>query len=84
MASVDKMDVRNITEAGVNLYDTPHICGINRTDVENISAGTDAVEKTMITEKLGESPGIDESVEKLWIANSSSVEIPRQCYKMIS
>ena len=60
------MDVKNITEDAVNLDDNPQICGIDTTDVENIQAGTDSVEKNVITEKLGKSPRIDESVETVW------------------
>ena len=49
MASVNQMDVRNITESVVDLDNPPHFFGIETTDVENISSGTYAVEKTAIT-----------------------------------
>ena len=74
MASVNQMDVSNITEAAVDLDDPPQVWGIDTTNVENILAGTDAVENPVITEKLGRSPRIDNSVEKLWWAGSSYVE----------
>ena len=76
--SVDQIDVRNITEADVDLYDPPQVCGIETTDVENISAGTDAVENPAITEKLGKSPRIEYYVDTVWRAGSSCVEIPRK------
>ena len=63
MASVDQMDVRNITEAAVGLDDLPQVCGIDTIYVENIYSGTDAVEKPPIIEKLVMFPTIDESVE---------------------
>ena len=75
MASVDQMDVRNITEDTVDLDEPPHVCVTDTTDMDNILAGTDSVENPAITEKLGKSPRIEESMETLWRAGRSFVEI---------
>ena len=66
MAIVDQMDVINKTEAAVDSDEPSHVCGIDTADVENISAVKDDVEKPVITEKLGELPRIEDSVEKVW------------------
>ena len=53
MASVNQIDVGNITEDSMDLDDPPQVWGIETTDMENILAGTDAVETPVITEKPG-------------------------------
>ena len=50
MASVDQMDVRNITEAAVYLDDPPQVWVIDTTDMDNILVERDAVENPAITE----------------------------------
>ena len=84
MASVDQMDVRNVTQAAVDLDEPPQVCGIDTTDMENISAGMNTVDKPAITEKLGKLPGIEESVETVLRAGISYVESPRQGCRMMS
>ena len=50
MASVNQMDVTNITEAAVYLDDPPQVWVIDSTDVDNTLVGRDAVENPAITE----------------------------------
>ena len=63
MSGVSQIDIRNITDAAVDLNYPPHVCNIDTTDVQNILVGTDAVENHAFTEKLGKYPSIEESVE---------------------
>ena len=58
MARVYQMYVINITDGAVDLDETPQVCVIDTTDVDNILPGTDSVEKPDIAEKLGKLPGI--------------------------
>ena len=58
----NQMGVRNINESAVDLNELSQVCGIDTTDVENISAGTDTVENTSIKEKVDKSPSLEESM----------------------